>query len=525
VIDSNGKQLLAFNRFSNCYNARPTGYCKLELGSSGSSSIDGSSPSSSEQKWAKVQRAFLTYKSIHGDLLVPNKFIIPKDDETWSSDLKGLRLGRQVARIRNQKRFSEHRLELEEMGFDFKPQSTGHFGWNKVQQALLTYKNIHGDLLVPQRNFIIPKEERWSCDLWDMQLGSVVGNIRNQNTYSKHRSELEEMGFNFETQSTGHGWDKVQKALLTYKDIHGDLLVLRSYIIPKDDERWSRELWGIRLGSVVSSIRNCLSYSDHRAELEEMGFDYEPLLSRWDKVQKALLAYKRIQGDLLVEKTFTVPTQDERWSSDIRGMKLGIHVCNIRNKNAYFDHRPELEEVGLDLDPRLSRWDKVERALLTYKKIHGDVLVRYRFVIPKDDAQWSSDLWDIKLGVEVKLIRNRNRYNDHRAELEEMGFDFKPQSFIHGTGWGKVKEALLAYKKIHGDLVMRVIYIIPKHDDRWPSDLWGMRLGRHVDNIRNIKTYSEHRAELVEMGFDFEPQRKLMMLIDEEPEFQHFMRR
>uniref|UniRef100_A0A7S4LEN6 Helicase-associated domain-containing protein n=1 Tax=Eutreptiella gymnastica TaxID=73025 RepID=A0A7S4LEN6_9EUGL len=69
--------------------------------------------------------------------------------------------------------------------------------------------------------------------------------------------------------------------------------------------------------------------------------------------------------------------------------------------------------------------------------------------------------------------------------------------------WEKVKRALETYQLLHDDLYVRRGFVVPVHPD-WPEDLWGMKLGFAVYNIRNNGTYSTHRAELEGMGFDFD---------------------
>uniref|UniRef100_A0A7S4G3U3 Helicase-associated domain-containing protein n=1 Tax=Eutreptiella gymnastica TaxID=73025 RepID=A0A7S4G3U3_9EUGL len=108
-----------------------------------------------------------------------------------------------------------------------------------------------------------------------MNLGFTVNSIRNNRAYSAYRAELEAMGFDFDSQSTAHGWENVKRALLAYKSLCRDLLVPVSFVIPKDAD-WPEELWDLKLGNTVYSIRNQGTYSTNRAELEEMGFDFDP---------------------------------------------------------------------------------------------------------------------------------------------------------------------------------------------------------------------------------------------------------
>jgi CRISPR/Cas system-associated protein Cas5 (RAMP superfamily) len=297
-----------------------------------------------------------------------------------------------------------------------------------MKRALLAYKSREGDLLVP-RGFIIPVEDEWEKELWGVKLGTAVDSIRNNNAYKQYRPELEKMGFDYGPQRTLYGWDLVKRALQAYKDVVGDLLVPRGFIIPEEYE-WEKELWGVKLGIAVSCIRNKNFYKQYRPELEKMGFDYDRQGYGWDLMERALLTYKDKVGDLLVPRGFIIPEEDE-WEKILWGVKLGTAVGGIRNNNVYKQYRPDLEEMGFDYDRQFIQmfygWDLVKRALLAYKDRVGHMRVPSRFAIPKDDASWEKELWGIKLGNSVQNIRNRNNYEERREELETMGFDFSSQ--------------------------------------------------------------------------------------------------
>jgi hypothetical protein len=71
-----------------------------------------------------------------------------------------------------------------------------------VKRALQAYKDMFGNLLVHQK-FVIPE----GSDLWGLKLGSIVNTVRNNNYYKELRPELEEMGFDYDPQPIGYGWD------------------------------------------------------------------------------------------------------------------------------------------------------------------------------------------------------------------------------------------------------------------------------------------------------------------------------
>jgi hypothetical protein len=222
-------------------------------------------------------------------------------------------------------------------------------------------------------------------------------------------------------------------------------------------------------------------------------------VKNFDRVRRALQAYKSMKGNLQVPYSFIIPTNDALWEteSDLWGFQLGITVNNIRNNNHYKSQRAELEEMGFKYDRQQYGWDLVKRALQAYEKKRGNLLVPYLFMIPLNSSSWHEDLWGIFLGSVVKNIRNDNEYGGHRAELEEMGFDYIDQNF---RKWEKAKKALLAYEAIYGDMEVPRKFIIPDNIS-WEESLWGVRLGQKAYDIRKSKSFKSRRQELIEMGF------------------------
>ena len=387
----------------------------------------GGKRSGNGRRWEKVKRALERYQLLHHDVYVRRDFVVP-ENALWPEDLWGMKLGVTVSSIRNKGTYSTYRYELEDMGFDFDPQSTGRHGWENVKRALLAYKLLCRDLLVPQ-GFVIPENAHWPEDLWGMNLGFTVNSIRNNRAYSAYRAEPEEMGFHFDSQSTAHGWQNVKRALLAYKLLCCDLLVPVSFVIPENAD-WPEDLWGMKLGFSVNSIRNNGAYSTYRYELEEMGFDFDAQSTGhgWENVKRALLKYKSLHGDLLVRRGFVIP-ENAHWPKDLWGMNLGLTVYNIRNQGAYSAYRAELEAMGFDFDSQSTAhgWENVKRALLAYKLLCRDLLVPFNFVIP-ENADWPKDLWGMKLGFTVNKIRNNGAYSTYRDELEQMDFPFDRSS-------------------------------------------------------------------------------------------------
>jgi hypothetical protein len=145
-----------------------------------------------------------------------------------------------------------------------------------------------------------------------------------------------------------------------------------------------------------------------------------------------------------------------------------------------------------------------KRCFLKYKEIHGNVLMPQSLSIPWSES-WPEEMWGVKLGLSVSQVRLGKNYRIHRDELIAIGFDFSNQGEKHGKkhGWDTVKIALETYKKLHGNLSIKIYYVVPSESTDWPDVLWGLKLGEILGNIKYRGSYNDHRQELIEMGVDY----------------------
>jgi hypothetical protein len=110
-------------------------------------------------------------------------------------------------------------------------------------------------------------------------------------------------------------------------------------------------MWGMNLGFVVMHIRAGKSHLKKRADLESIGFDFNPQQKRYgyEIIKAALLNYKDINDDMLVPSKFVVPAANNTWpEEEMWGMNLGFVVMNIRGLNCYVKKRADLESIGFD---------------------------------------------------------------------------------------------------------------------------------------------------------------------------------
>ena len=266
-------------------------------------------------------------------------------------------------------------------------------------------------------------------------------------------------------------WKQRYQELAEYKKGHGHCNV------PKGSIQEYKQL-----GEWVNTQRKIYSKmnmpKDRIEQLNAIGFDWDPLATKWNQMFQALVEYKKEHGDCNVPQRSTEYKQ------------LGIWVTNQRfeyNKGGMPEHRiNQLNNIGFDWDPLATQWNQMFQELMEYKKEHGDCNVPHRSIEYK------------QLGIWVK--NRRKQYNkggmskDRIEQLNAIGFDWDPLV----TQWNIMFQELVKYKKEHGDCNVPV-----------KSEGKCKELGKWVDNqrVRYIKggMLEDRVKQLNAIGFDWYP--------------------
>ncbi|OQS07094.1 Carboxyvinyl-carboxyphosphonate phosphorylmutase, partial [Thraustotheca clavata] len=155
-------------------------------------------------------------------------------------------------------------------------------------------------------------------------------------------------------------------------------------------------------------------------------------------------------------------------------------------------------------------WQLHLDALTRYKQLHGNLHVPYRFIIPQNDARWQSEAWNLSLGNIVHKLRQKaaSLPAEQRIALETMGFVFG--GIKNKISWTDKLNALQAFKTIHGHLNVPGQFKIPSQNLQWPENVWNMKLGAVVCNIRKASNSLDDikRLHLVELGFVWHTKKK-----------------
>jgi hypothetical protein len=165
-------------------------------------------------------------------LEVPPNFVVP-DCDPWPDSTRGLPLGKILPTVSSKSYFKNHPEAegmLNKLGFRMDAKSASNdLRYQKVYDALVRYKDLYGDLLVPQPFTVPENSDQWPEDVWGLRLGARVNAIRSQGTFVKadplRKEELDDLGFVWEppTNAEGKRRGRKRKSELDAEGSNGDV--------------------------------------------------------------------------------------------------------------------------------------------------------------------------------------------------------------------------------------------------------------------------------------------------------------
>jgi Helicase associated domain len=520
-------------------------------GTAGSATAPVTSTSSSKSsttssiRLEQIVTATKLYKSITGSTVdtIPDQYVVP-DSEPWPESVRGLPLGRQLdiikrsqnERIRNQ--FAALGVPLEplvmnendnsnpslstaaakvtsseqssaslspqsevakalQMAWDGYPDgpSANDIRFQNVYTALVTYKKLYDDLLVPQP-FVVPNDSpQWPADIAGLRLGARVNAIRSQGTFVNNnparRTLLNDIGFVWNPPKERRRGRKTKVEGDTTSDANlndtddandanpGDMSMLfdgtfdfgQEYDMPLDDGK---------------STASTLTWDLEGARMPETSTITAPMES------KGVEEYTppRTWAESLKEATE-------------RALEVGI-IDGLTPKNRVIKGKREKnipwfnDDFGGDFV-----FEDVVEALTTYKSIYGDFTglnTNREFVVPaaKEVTGFldmdSMDAFDIDASTRAAAaIANYKEQGqlDRSADLVAAEINRLQQLEDQSTE-SRSRSAVMAAE----------VYA-----DKWPEHLAGMGIGGIVARIRDgsleVKHIPERKAQLDAIGFDW----------------------
>ena len=138
--------------------------------------------------------------------------------------------------------------------------------------------------------------------------------------------------------------------MLKYKELHGNITIKQKFTVPWNDS-WPEEMWDMRLGKLLTTIRQMKIHLSKKEELIAIGVCYDNQNSEryygWDNISLALTTYKTLNGHILIPQRFIIPVGSTAWPENLSGMHLGSIVSMIKNRNTHSTHRGEILAMGI----------------------------------------------------------------------------------------------------------------------------------------------------------------------------------
>jgi hypothetical protein len=296
--------------------------------------------------------------------------------------------------------------------------------WTAVLAAFKMYKAAYGDLKVPQR-FIVPNMAPWPEISWGYKLGRTVAAIRqtgklvNGTHQTVRREILEGMGFVWSVRMPRAAIDIVQPvtratvqqawlAVKAYKELvqpnTKPLAIPSNFVVPNVDP-WPDVVRGLPLGPQLAAMQSVL---EQDVALQE---------------RFAALGYYVVDPNAAAASAAALAKEKETnmWGTSSTGSEPPVMTA---------------AGGGRTISASEARFQKVYSALVTYKKIYGDLLVPQPFVVPDQSADWPKESWSLRLGARVNAIRSQgtfvNNNPERRTMLDDIEFAWSPPKSDRG---------------------------------------------------------------------------------------------
>lgn len=305
------------------------------------------------------------------------------------AEASGIKLGHWVAsqRALKAKLSSIRKGYLDKIGFDWDPYATQ---WEKAYSLLKDFARKNKHCLVPD-GYI---------DSTSFSLGTWVSNQRiDRKKLTVTRTALLDE-INFEWDPRGAKWRTLFGALERYKVVNNNCFVPASYI----DES------GHALGRWVSKQRSqkATLLPERSEKLTLLGFEWDPRTALWYEGYLALKAFQILEKHCNVPHDYVSPDGYTlaRWLSKQRANLEAMPV----------DKLELLEEIGLDLNPLETRWNK------GFEKLKQYILSTHKSAVPRSYIDTSG----YKLGQWVHIQRHTRKSmpDERRRLLDSVNFDW-----------------------------------------------------------------------------------------------------
>lgn len=462
--------------------------------------------------WESMFLELCKYKDEYGDCNVPNKYLENPSLRTWVN----------IQRVRYKfKRITPEQInKLNQINFIWDP--INRF-WEIMFDKLSSYKRIYGHCNVQStfkdsnphslaswvrtqrqryKNSSLSKDKIKRLELigfcwipreknWDMMLdelchfkatyghcnvslddpkNSVLGRwVHKQRTRKSTLSNerilrLENIGFEWNPVETS--WEKLFDALCSYRKKYG-----HCNVPDKFPQNPALGFWVVRLRTLHRRGR----MSAKRLErLNNLGFDWDPSYTVWQRMYASLCDYKAKNGNCLVPA--------HKSENPCLGTWVGTQRLAKKKGRLNPEQIQQLNEVGFVWEPYEALWAEKFNELCEYLKNHVDCNVPDKYSENPSLGNWVS---------KQRVSKKKGKLPDEKVQqLERIGFDW----VVHAVSWERMFNELIKFKKSNGHAN------VPQHYSQSPM------LARWVNTQRTKWKKGQLIPEMIKKleGIDFE---------------------
>jgi Helicase associated domain len=476
------------------------------------------------------------YKRIVGDIaMIPENFSVP-DSEAWPESVRGLPLGRQLEMIKRSKN-EALRTKFRSLGVPMEPlaktsdeslfneensapspsmlstpsdiaaalekawdgypdgPSANDIRFQNVYTALVTYKRLYDDLLVPQP-FVVPKDPQWPEDIWGLRLGARVNAIRSQGTFvnnnSARRKLLDDLGFVWNPPKERRRGRKTKDE----KDMSSD------ESLDDMDSEDASETDGNRLSDMSMLFDGSFDFGrDFDAPSDD---EKATLTWNLDGARMPETSLSAMSGQDAKEEEYKAPRtlEESMVEATARALEVGI-IEGLTEKSRVIKGKREKnipwfnDDFGGDFV-----FEDVVEALTIFKSLYGDFssLKDSDFIVPA--SKEITGFLDMD-NLETFDIDASSRAAAAIANYKEQGQLDRSADLVAA----EINRLQLEEDQSFGDKGRNSAMEAEFYADKWPEHLAGMALGRIVGRIRDgsleVKHLPERKAQLDAMEFDW----------------------
>lgn len=357
----------------------------------------------SDYLWTQYYALASEYHRIHGDLMVPNRYVTPD----------GVRLGQWIANMRSAKkknakgyRLAEEQIrQLDEIGMCWNPLDAK---WENGFAHACAYYTLNGNLAVPTTYIC---ENGYGLGKWlDHQRESyLAGKLSPERT-----EKLNSLGMVWEKADP---WETRFALAAAYYREHGDLNMPAGY---KADGVWLAK-WLNEQRQIYIGNRPGKSLSEEQIErLNAIGMVWETRnVPAWEAQFREAKRFYEENGHLQIPQDYKTPS----------GKKPGVWVMTQRRKKRDGKLSPEqvcaLDSIGMVWEAADS-WEVGFSHALQYYTEHGDLLIPKGYVC--------EDGYNLKQWIQNQRTNHNHPTQYHRVteeqaqRLEEIGMVWTPKA-------------------------------------------------------------------------------------------------